>query len=329
MDNQRTLTRSQSSRLVALDWGTSSLRAYLVDADGTVLDRRAWPHGIRKVTDGDFAGTLARAIDGWDAGLPRIACGMIGSRNGWVEAPYCDLPAGAQALARRLVTAVAGDGVPLAIVPGLRRVDARGDPDVMRGEETQLIGAAIEGRPDGVFVHPGTHSKWALMAAGEIRAFSTFMTGELHAALLGHTILGAFQQAAAASASAPTPASAAAAPDWQAFERGVTRAHACDDFTHALFTVRSRVLEADLSPASVPDYLSGLLIGEEFRGARAAGWLPEGAHVTLIGDERLTVRYARAMDLLDVSFAHGPADVVVPGLVAIARHARLIPDAGR
>lgn len=320
MDNERIQTASQPPRLVALDWGTSSLRAYLVGADGTVLDRRAWPHGIRKVVDGDFAGTLARAIDGWDARLPRIACGMIGSRNGWVEAPYCDLPADASLLASRLAVAVAGDGMRLAIVPGLRRVDARGDPDVMRGEETQLIGAAVGGRADGVFVHPGTHSKWALMSAGEVRAFSTFMTGEMHAALLGHTILGAFQPAAAPAA--------AAAPDWAAFERGVARAHACDDFLHALFTARSRVLEADLAPASVPDYLSGMLIGEEFRGARAAGWLPDGSHVTLIGDERLTVRYARAMDALGVSYAHGHADVVVPGLLEIARRAHLIPDTG-
>ena len=325
MDNDPTQTTSRTLRLIALDWGTSSLRAYLVAGDGAILDRRAWPHGIRKVADRDFAGTLSRAIEGWDAGLPRIACGMIGSRNGWVEAPYCDLPADASALARRLMMADAADGHALAIVPGLRRVDARGDPDVMRGEETQLIGAAVHGRPDGVFVHPGTHSKWALMTSGEVRAFSTFMTGEMHAALLGHTILGAFQPPASVSA---TPA-AAAAPDWAAFERGVMRAHACDDFLHALFTARSRVLEADMSPGSVPDYLSGLLIGEELRGARAAGWLPQGAHVTLIGDERLTLRYARAMDALAVSYGHGPADVAVAGLVAIARCAGMIPQPGQ
>lgn len=304
------MTFEDKPALIALDWGTTSLRAYLVGAEGAVLERRQSAEGIRNVRGGAFAETFSRAVQGWPAGLPAIACGMIGSRNGWHEAPYCDAPADAPALAAALARV---PGSTVAIVPGVRCIDRHGDPDVMRGEETQLIGASLGGRADGLFLLPGTHNKWAQLEAGRIVRFSTWMTGELHAALLAHTILGAFGQA-----TGPSPVAEQPGP---VFSRGVDRALAEADFLHALFTARSRVLEADLQPADVPDYVSGLLIGEEIRGARAAGWLGSAAQVTLIGDARLTARYARALEQAAVPSEDGPPDVVVPGLHAIARAA--------
>ena len=309
--------------LIGLDWGTTSMRAYLLDARGAILQQRRGAWGIRNVPDRDFAGLYAQATDGWDAALPALACGMIGSRNGWHEAPYCDAPAGLDALAACLARV---PGAALSIVPGVRTVDRHGDPDVMRGEETQLVGALSPPRADALFVHPGTHCKWARLRAGRIAAFATWMTGELHAVLLGHSILGAALPAPreAAAPEARAQDADAAGADWSAFDRGVARANADADFLHGLFTARSRMLEAGLQPAQVPEYLSGLLIGEEIRGARAAGWLARGARPVLIGEPSLVARHARAFTQLGVPFERGPHEAAPAGLLAIARAAGLV-----
>ena len=318
------MTTDRRAALVALDWGTTSLRAYLVDAQGSVLDERRSKEGIRNVRDRDFAAVFRRAVQGWDDGLPMITCGMIGSRNGWHEAPYCDAPAGVDALAAALARV---PGTDLMLVPGVRHVDARGDADLMRGEETQLVGAMEEGGAPALFVHPGTHCKWAEVRDGCIERFSTWMTGELHAVLLGHSILGALQGRPDAGAQDGAPGSHVAGGDgfdWSAFDQGVARAQACDDFTHALFTARARLLEGALPARQVPEYLSGLLVGEELRGARATGWLDDHAQPVLIGEPRLVARYARAFERCGVPHRLGAADATVAGLLRVARAAGLV-----
>jgi 2-dehydro-3-deoxygalactonokinase len=181
-----------ADRLIALDWGTSNLRASLLDAEGSVLETRAAPSGVMAVPERRFADALSSLCGDWLQARPRHACvasGMIGSRQGWIEAPYVACPAGL-ADAAALVTAVAfGDGHVLHIVPGLRSVDEAGVTDVMRGEETQLWGADL---PDGsCCVLPGTHSKWAWLGeGGRILEFQTHMTGEVYALLARHSILG-------------------------------------------------------------------------------------------------------------------------------------------
>jgi 2-dehydro-3-deoxygalactonokinase len=260
-----------SPRLVALDWGTSSLRAWLLGDGGTALAEKSAPLGILKVPDGDFAAAFRDVCGEWLApGVPAIASGMIGSRQGWVEAPYVACPAGFDALAQGLARTDAG----LAIVPGVSCVDASGVPDVMRGEETQVFGA-LEG-PQGVYVLPGTHSKWVTVADGRIASFATYMTGELFAVLRSHSILG--RTMAADAPHSP-----------EAFRRGWAAGLASDGaLLHRLFGVRTLSLFDTLSSDAASSYLSGLLLGEEVRAAaRGLG----ARSVTLIGDANLCERY--------------------------------------
>jgi 2-dehydro-3-deoxygalactonokinase len=305
--------------LIALDWGTTSLRAYLLAADGTtVLDRRAEPWGIMRLPEGGFAAAFDRVTGGWRARAPEVgavAAGMVGSAQGWVEVPYCPAPAGAAELAAALAPAHGGV---LHVVPGVARL---GDaPDVMRGEETQVVGA-LALRPDlaerSLLVLPGTHSKWVRVADGAVRDFTTYVTGELFAVLREHSILG---RAAAEAGRAPDAAAAAA------FAAGVRAARgSAGGVAPLLFSARALVLAGRLAPEASADYLSGLLIGDELRCALAAGEAPRA----LVGDAALCRRYAAALRLFDVD-APPVIDGAAPaGLWHIARRAGLVaPAAG-
>src|ERR1700675_1483936 len=181
-----------SAALIAIDWGTTSARAYRIDARGTLIDQCSAPLGVQKVAPNGFPGALATLLGGRvDDNVPMIACGMIGSRQGWIEVPYRDCPADFAAIAAALTSV---PGTRLSIVPGLICHDSAGVPDVMRGEETQIVGALNEKTPDRgdarVVVLPGTHSKWALVSPAGIETFATFMTGELYSVLREHSILG-------------------------------------------------------------------------------------------------------------------------------------------
>lgn len=297
--------------LIALDWGTSSLRAFRFDGAGRLGETRARPWGIRHLPEGGCDAALAGVTAGWPA-LPRLACGMVGSRNGWREMPYLDLPAGAAQLGDALGAVRAADGMDVHLVPGLR--DPRG-PDLMRGEETQLIGA-LALRPElgatCTFILPGTHSKWAVVRDGAVCGFRTLMTGELFAVLRQHSILGA--------------TSAAAADDADAFARGVASARdsSAAGALSRLFSARALMLDGALAPASVPDYLSGLLIGEEFRAALADGLARRDAPLQLIGDTALCERYRRAAALFDVELPPPIPDAAAHGLWRLAAQAGLI-----
>ena len=180
--------RVSATALVAIDWGTTSARAYRLDGEGAVQARQGVPLGVKHVRDGRFEPALAKLLGDWiDDPAPRIACGMIGSRQGWVEAPYVDCPASLAALADRVVRAPHDL---LTIVPGVATRDAAGIPDVMRGEETQLLGAIGTDERGVLAVLPGTHSKWARVEHGRVVDFTTFMTGELYAVLIDHSMLG-------------------------------------------------------------------------------------------------------------------------------------------
>ncbi|GIK85091.1 MAG: MFS transporter [Betaproteobacteria bacterium] len=295
--------------LIAVDWGTTSARAALVDRDATTLRVREAPLGIQAVRDGRFGDALAALLGDWQSlPLPRLAAGMIGSRQGWVEAPYLDCPAAVDDLALRLARTPGGE---LAIVPGVTTRGADGLPDVMRGEETQLLGAA--GADETMLaVLPGTHSKWAHVVARRIAGFTTFMTGELYAVLLAHSILGRLAQPA-------DPATAQAA-----FARGVAQGlHDDGSLAHAAFGARSLALAAELAGPDVPEWLSGLLVGHEVRHARAwarARSLPF-ERVRVIGADALVSRYRTALAHAGVASEAGPADAAVRGLVHIARRA--------
>jgi 2-dehydro-3-deoxygalactonokinase len=264
-------------RLIAVDWGTTSLRGALLDEAGEVLEEKSAPLGILSVPNGDFAGVFAEQFSDWmkPGGAPCLISGMAGSRQGWVEAPYVACPAGPAELARHLHWIERGR---IAIVPGLS--DAQGDvPDVMRGEEVQIFGAMrLAGLSDGLFVLPGTHSKWATVRGGRVTGFRTFMTGEAYGLFAQHSIL-----ARTLDAAAPL--------DAEAFLHGVTRAGSGEGLLHDAFGVRTLGLFGRLSPAQSASYLSGLLVGEELRQQK----LPERGEVIVIGAAALVERYALAL----------------------------------
>lgn len=297
-------------KLIGLDWGTTSCRAYLLEADGAPLARLTDGPGILKIEPGGFGAWLDSMIGGWIAthgAVPVVLSGMIGSRQGWREAPYAACPAGADDLVARLVR-FEHDRLALALAPGLS-CENEGMPDVMRGEETQILGAlTLSGREDGLFLLPGTHSKWAQVAGGRIVSFRTFMTGEVFGALKDHTILGRLMRAGE---------------DAEAFARGVAEGAALGSagaLLNRLFATRSYGLMGRLGEGALSDYLSGLLIGAEV--AAAAAGCPRGS-VTIIASAALAQRYADALHLLGRGSTLAPADCVAAGHWRLARAAGL------
>lgn len=296
-----------AAALIALDWGTTSLRGWLIAADGAILDRRAGGPGILAVGDSDFAGALRSFVAGWPD-LPSIASGMIGSKQGWIEAPYVACPGGFADLAPGLSTA---PGRALRVVPGVARQVPGLAPDVMRGEETQIFGALESDEASGLFILPGTHSKWARVASGRIVSFATYMTGEIFAVLRQHSILGRLM-------------AADAMPDLNAaaFEAGAeVGLHHGDDLLHRLFAVRTLGLFERLSAADAPSYLSGLLIGAEIAAAlhRESADSP-----TLIGARPLCAAYRRVLAAQGIESRIADEDVTPRGLWRIARAAGMI-----
>ena len=267
--------------LIAVDWGTTNCRAYLLDRSGAVLDRVSARRGILNVPGGDFAAAYRDLVGRWQtpAGtLPALLAGMIGSRNGWVEAAYVECPADPALLGRSLMRVPGGDGAGIWVVPGIACIND-GVHDVIRGEETQITGAVAlrpETAEDTVFCMPGTHCKWVRVRNGAIDGFRTAMTGEVFSILKQHSILGSLM--------ADTPPVAGAA-----FERGLERARAEGGLLHHLFGVRGEALFGAVCDTELADYLSGILIGHEVSD------LGGGGAVTLIGSEALNERYRRAL----------------------------------
>ncbi|RKP48562.1 2-dehydro-3-deoxygalactonokinase [Pararobbsia silviterrae] len=319
--------------LIALDWGTSSLRAYAFDAQGRALAVRSLPWGIMKLpraaAEGGFDAAFEAACGDWlDARptLPLIACGMVGSAQGWVEAPYIDTPADANRLASSLAEVRTQRGPVLRIVPGVLE---RGTlPNVMRGEETQILGAMLEAGPGAqdaaprktLVGLPGSHAKWAIVEGRSIERFHTFMTGEAFAALRDHTILGRTMR---------TPD----VPDTEAFLRGVSVARGAWDagLLATIFSTRALGLTGQLDAAQQPDYLSGLLIGHEIAGLEkllereGATWASQP--VLLIGDAKLVERYRLVLAHFGCTHARTVQNATERGLWQIASQAGLVAQA--
>jgi 2-dehydro-3-deoxygalactonokinase len=285
-----------------------------MSAAGEVLDEFASRDGIATVAAGAYPATLKRLIGNWLAAhpaLPVIASGMVGSRHGWREAAYAPCPAGPQDVAARLTT-VDADGRRVVLAPGLSCGGEMG-ADVMRGEETEIFGVADAGAK--LIVLPGTHSKWARIEGGRIAAFTTFITGELFAALRDHTVVGAFARAAA-----PKEAGAA-------FALGVERGESASGgktkqgLLGLLFGARSLPLMGKLDPGDSGDYLSGLLIGAEIGEGRRL-YPAEEPYVT--GAESLVKRYLGAFKALGVDARAAPPRAAAHGLFRIARDGALL-----
>ena len=314
--------------LVALDWGTTSLRAYLFDAAGNVLDTRESTAGImnlpRPAAEGGFDAAFESACGAWlerAPNVPVIAAGMVGSAQGWLEAPYVDAPASADALVAGIVRVQAARGVTLHIVPGVLE---RGElPNVMRGEETQIFGAlgdSTAGGNDGqheLIGLPGTHAKWVVVRGSRIERFHTFMTGEVFAALREHTILGRTMV---------TPDRM----DTEAFLRGVNNARLKGQagVLATIFSARTLGLTGQLAGQQQPDYLSGLLIGHELAGLDAVlvqhQSKLDGHALRLIGNEALCGRYQLALVQFGCTEAELVRQATERGLWRIATQAGLV-----
>jgi 2-dehydro-3-deoxygalactonokinase len=301
--------------LLAIDWGSSSFRAYLMAPNGEILDEVASGDGIGSVAAGAYPATLKRLIGRWleaHPSLPVVASGMVGSRHGWREAAYVKCPAGPREVATQL-TPVEADGRRVHLAAGLSYVDEAAQPDVMRGEETEIFGVADSGAR--LIVLPGSHSKWAKVNGDRVVAFKTFVTGELFAALRDHTVAGAFARAAPAKSPG------------EAFALGVRRgaaAVACEGKSGViglLFGARSLPLTGGLAEDDAGEYLSGLLIGAEIGEARR--FFPgEEPHVA--GAEALVARYLAAFEALGVSARAAPRRAAARGLFRIARDGGLL-----
>jgi len=295
---------------VVIDWGTTNARAYALAAPpgetGAIVEARAAPLGILNVEDGHFDAAFEELVGGWreEPDIPVLMSGMIGSRQGWIEAPYAACPAGPAAVATAL-TPVPGKAN-VFIVPGVS-LSNDGRHDVMRGEEVQCFGAvALTGERDAVICLPGTHSKWVAMADGAIARFATSMTGETYAVMRRHSILGALMTG--------TDAEAPGA----AFGTGLTRSGEAGGLLNHLFSVRADGLFEAVPSDGLADYLSGILIGHEVR-AMTGMFAPSGP-VLLIGGGALTARYQAAFGHLGLAVRAVDAEqATVAGLSAVQR----------
>ncbi len=301
---------ASDAALIAVDWGTSSFRACLLSPSGEVLDQIEAPDGILSVGEEGFEATLLRHIGPWRAPARPIAIsGMITSRNGWVETPYVDLPAGRRELAGALTLHQLADGGEVHFVTGVMQRD--GDRfDIIRGEECQVVGALLGGAADGLFVLPGTHSKWVAVEDGRIARFSTYMTGELFAALRGHTILGRLMTPGPFARDAFLAGAAAGRETGGALLR-------------ELFQLRTRTLFGRLAAEDGADYLSGLLIGHEI--ADALRHRDGGGAVTIVGRSDLAERYETALREAGCEVRRTGPNLAALGVFAIAQSAGLIP----
>lgn len=319
---------AQDPALLALDWGSSSLRAFLLDAAGRRLAERAAARGITQLAAPGPAG-FEQALDeiagDWlrtNPGLPVVASGMVGSAQGWREAPYLPCPADVRALATQATRVDSQLAGPVLLAPGLRCLDAQGLPDVMRGEEIQIAGA-LHGRPEWALacelLLPGTHAKWVRVRDGAVQGFRTYMTGELFALLRQHSLLGRLMAGPPADAD-PQAAQAA-------FRLGLEQAGASrpGDLAHQLFATRTLGLQLapQLPPHALADYLSGLLIGHEVVSGLAQH-SDRGLPLLLVGDAALCARYAQALAHFGQPVAAETGNTAPQGLYRFAQAAGLL-----
>lgn len=291
--------------MIAIDWGTTGFRAYRLRGDGAVVESRSASKGILAVPSGGFSAILEAEAGDWiaEGDAPIVMAGMVGSRQGWLEVPYVACPAGFDEIAAAMRD-VRWAERRAWIVPGLACRDGALVPDVMRGEEAQILGALDDLPAAGALVClPGTHSKWARVERGRITGFSTCMTGELYAVMKGHSILGRMMEDGPA--------------DPDAFADGVRRSGEPGGLLHHLFGVRTRGLMGELAPAAAASYLSGILIGHELRSARASA-----DRIHFLGAAALTDHYLRAARLLGMDARTLDPDAAVRALFRLGTMVR-------
>eukprot|EP00036_Acanthoecidae_sp_10tr_P010579 CAMPEP_0182926006 /NCGR_PEP_ID=MMETSP0105_2-20130417/10776_1 /TAXON_ID=81532 ORGANISM="Acanthoeca-like sp., Strain 10tr" /NCGR_SAMPLE_ID=MMETSP0105_2 /ASSEMBLY_ACC=CAM_ASM_000205 /LENGTH=430 /DNA_ID=CAMNT_0025063877 /DNA_START=15 /DNA_END=1307 /DNA_ORIENTATION=- len=307
-------------RIVAVDWGTSSFRAWLLSARGRPLAFTRSDGGMSKMaretaelTAAAYEEHLQAKVGAWIEAyphLPVMVCGMAGANKGWIEAPYATCPVSVASVAPQLVPVPNSMEWKIHLIPGLTCTAeptevAPSERDVMRGEETMILGLMTQTRlTDGVICMPGTHSKWVVVKDGLVQSFRTFMTGEIFRLMSRNSILrhsvdgeGFADQDEAAKAG---------------FLDGVRRGHAApQELTHALFAVRTRSLDGE-SAGVLRGYLSGLLIGAELAGTE----IPETVHLVASGDT--ADKYTAAIEACGATVKRVPPEVACIGMLVLA-----------
>jgi 2-dehydro-3-deoxygalactonokinase len=303
--------------LIGVDWGTTSMRLWQFSPAGEIVARTRSDRGILKVADGKFREALAAvAGDGLASDVPILMSGMIGSRQGWIEAPYVFCPADTATLADHLKPVP--DMIDARIVPGVAVRDADGRRDVMRGEETQILGAR-PGSGRQLIVLPGTHCKWVLIEDGRIQDFVTFMTGEMYGVLRRHTILARLMPESDEAAEVEAAQ--------RSFAAGVSASlNGEPRLMQSLFSIRARGLFDELAPELAPAYLSGLLIGAEISEGLALcrRWGVAEIAPLIIGGDILIARYQSAFQQAGHTTTTGNEDAGALGLWRIAQQRKLV-----
>jgi 2-dehydro-3-deoxygalactonokinase len=289
--------------LIALDWGTTRARAFLIGEDGKVLAKHVADRGIQSVPSGGFPTAFAEIAGEFRAARPDasvLLAGMVGSRNGWVEAPYVACPASPEEIAAAGLAVTLDDGTRATILPGLSCDE--GAFDVMRGEETLIVGLRLT---DGVACLPGTHSKWAEVKGGRITRFASFMTGEVYGLLREHSILSRL-------ASGPTDGDTT-----EGARRGLAAAQRPGGLLNAAFHARSEILGGRMQGGMVGPYLSALLVAQEIEGARALFGGLDNLH--LVADGVLAGSYGQALAAAGLGYTlTTPEDAFIAGVTRLA-----------
>ncbi len=304
---------TDGAAFVAIDWGTTRMRATLVGRSGHIMDRAASDSGVQSVPSGGYETALDDACEPWFTAygdLPVLMAGMVGSRNGWVEVPYVSPPCNSADLGRRLHR-VADARRPIFVVPGVDCRSGDGSYDVMRGEETQAFGTHVR---DGLVCLPGTHSKWIEMSDGRIVRFVTFATGELYAAIT--------QSFVARLAEEPEDRAGGSA-------LGERIAQLPGGLMRGVFQARAQVLAGNVSGHVVRPFLSALLIEAEVDGARAI--FGAGVPLTLVASEPQLGHYQAILKRQGFSAAaKAPEEATLEGLKTLAANApEIIMGQGR
>ncbi len=293
-------------RFIVADWGTTRFRGYLMENE-TVLDQVSSNEGVSALEKGQHRDVFLRQCGRWleaEPKAPVLLVGMVGSREGWVEAPYASCPAGPAEIAGALVPVDLENGRQGHIIPGLFCEPAPGAADVMRGEETLVMGTGVE---DGLICSAGTHPKWILMRSGRIERFATYMTGEMYALLREHSMIG-------------RPATEPQDP--KGFDLGLEAAERNQGdngvgLLHLLFSARASVVSRRMDSGLLAPYLSGLLTGDEINGALSQFGRPSS--VTILAEQGRADLYVHALE------RHGiKAEVKVPQQALIAGLARIV-----
>jgi len=303
---------SPETSIVGINWGSSNCRAHLIAPDGTVLDTLEAAAGVATLQREGMVEMANRVYARWpDA--PRVyAAGMIGSNVGWTDAGYVECPAGFDRLRDELVPTRIGE-LSLHIVPGLACVRERdGAPDIMRGEETELLGLQASGRLDHapLVALPGTHTKWVRIEGGRVVEFMTAMSGEIYDRLTAAGLLASIVEGPSV--------------DGVAFRDGVrTSASRTLGLGALLFGARARVIRGLLPKANASSYLRGLLIGSEIADALALFPQPRGRAMPLVGSPAVCALYAAALDELgSASRAVASSDAIARGFAEIDARVR-------